>query len=61
MTSPVPSMMRRSAPCAAGAPAGPAPGARQANPQTPTGEDYRILRALPLNAYGIDPGEFYLT
>lgn len=31
------------------------------NPQTPTGEDYRILRALPLNAYGIDPGEFYLT
>jgi HD-GYP domain-containing protein (c-di-GMP phosphodiesterase class II) len=29
-------------------------------PTTPTGEPYRILRALPANAYGIDPGEFYL-
>lgn len=30
-------------------------------PTTPTGEAYRILRALPANAYGIDPGEFYLA
>jgi hypothetical protein len=30
-------------------------------PTTPTGETYRILRALPANAYGIDPGEFYLA
>lgn len=30
-------------------------------PMTPTGEPYRILRALPANAYGIDPGEFYLA
>jgi HD-GYP domain-containing protein (c-di-GMP phosphodiesterase class II) len=30
-------------------------------PTTPTGEPYRILRALPANAYGIDPGEFYLA
>lgn len=29
-------------------------------PLTPTGEPYRILHALPANAYGIDPGEFYL-
>jgi HD-GYP domain-containing protein (c-di-GMP phosphodiesterase class II) len=30
-------------------------------PQTPTGEPYRILRALPGNAYGIDPRDFYLV
>lgn len=30
------------------------------NPAGPTGEPYRILRALPDNAYGIDPVEFYL-
>jgi HD-GYP domain-containing protein (c-di-GMP phosphodiesterase class II) len=29
-------------------------------PQTPTGETYRIQRALPPNAYGIDPNDFYL-
>jgi len=29
-------------------------------PQTPAGEAYRILRALPPNAYGIDPNDFYL-
>lgn len=31
------------------------------DPPTPTGEPYRILHALPANAYGIDPGEFYLS
>jgi len=31
------------------------------DPPTPTGEAYRILHALPANAYGIDPGEFYLN
>lgn len=31
------------------------------DPLTPTGQPYRILHALPANAYGIDPGEFYLT
>lgn len=30
------------------------------DPPNPTGEPYRILRALPVNAYGIDPAEFYL-
>lgn len=30
------------------------------NPQTPTGEPYRITRALPPDAYGVDPKEFYL-
>lgn len=30
-------------------------------PQTPSGEPYRILRALPVGAYGIDPSEFYLS
>ncbi len=30
-------------------------------PNTPTGEPYRIIRALPNNAYGINPGEFYLV
>lgn len=30
-------------------------------PNTPTGEPYRIVRALPSNAYGIDPVEFFLT
>lgn len=30
-------------------------------PPTPTGEPYRILHALPTNAYGINPDEFYLT
>lgn len=29
-------------------------------PSTPTGEPYRIIKALPLNAYGIDPTEFFL-
>lgn len=31
------------------------------SPLTPTGEPYRILRALPTGAYGIDPSEFYLS
>ena len=31
------------------------------NPMTPTGELYRIKHALPSNAYGIDPAEFYLN
>ncbi len=31
------------------------------NPLGPTGEPYRILGALPDNAYGIDPAEFYLV
>jgi HD-GYP domain-containing protein (c-di-GMP phosphodiesterase class II) len=30
-------------------------------PRTPTGEPYRVLRALPGNAYGIDPRDFYLV
>lgn len=30
------------------------------DPVGPTGEPYRILGALPANAYGIDPAEFYL-
>jgi HD-GYP domain-containing protein (c-di-GMP phosphodiesterase class II) len=30
------------------------------DPLTPTGEPYRIRHALPLDAYGIDPAEFYL-
>jgi len=30
------------------------------DPPTPTGETYRIMHALPANAYGIDPHEFYL-
>ena len=30
-------------------------------PPTPTGELYRITKALPANAYGIDPVEFYLA
>lgn len=30
-------------------------------PSTPTGEPYRIVRALPNDAYGINPGEFYLA
>ena len=30
------------------------------DPQTPTGEMYRIIKALPSNAYGIDPAEFFL-
>ena len=29
-------------------------------PASPNGEPYRIRHALPSNAYGIDPGEFYL-
>jgi len=31
------------------------------DPPTPTGQPYRIVQALPANAYGIDPAEFYLT
>lgn len=30
------------------------------DPPTPTGEPYRIVRALPADAYGINPAEFYL-
>ena len=30
------------------------------DPATPTGEPYRIKHALPSNAYGIDPSEFFL-
>jgi HD-GYP domain-containing protein (c-di-GMP phosphodiesterase class II) len=30
------------------------------DPAGPTGEPYRILGALPENAFGIDPAEFYL-
>ncbi|WP_083953788.1 HD-GYP domain-containing protein [Thauera butanivorans] len=30
-------------------------------PETAAGEPYRILRALPPNAYGIDPNDFYLA
>ena len=29
-------------------------------PTTPMGEPYRIKSALPSNAYGIDPSEFFL-
>lgn len=31
------------------------------HPQTPEGENYRILRSLPPDAYGIDPAELYLV
>lgn len=31
------------------------------DPLTPDGCDYRITHALPTNAYGIDPAEFYLA
>lgn len=31
------------------------------DPLTPTGVPYRITQALPANAYGIDPAEFYLA
>lgn len=31
------------------------------SPQTPAGDPYRILRALPTGAYGIEPSEFYLS
>lgn len=31
------------------------------NPLTPDGREYRITQALPTNAYGIDPTEFYLA
>jgi len=30
------------------------------DPATPTGTPYRIVRSLPLNAYGINPADFYL-
>lgn len=30
------------------------------DPAMPSGEPYRILHALPSNAYGIDPGEYYI-
>lgn len=30
------------------------------DPATPTGELYRIVRSLPMNAYGINPADFYL-
>ena len=30
-------------------------------PTTPEGEPYRIAKALPPNAYGIDPTDFYLA
>jgi HD-GYP domain-containing protein (c-di-GMP phosphodiesterase class II) len=30
-------------------------------PQTPAGEPYRIVQALPQNAHGIDPADFYLA
>lgn len=30
-------------------------------PMTPTGTPYQIVQALPANAFGIDPGEFYLA
>jgi hypothetical protein len=30
------------------------------NPNTATGEPYRIVRSLPMNAYGINPADFYL-
>lgn len=31
------------------------------DPSTPSGPPYRITQALPANAYGIDPAEFYLA
>lgn len=31
------------------------------DPPSPTGEIYRIVKALPANAYGINPSEFYLN
>ncbi|HRE16762.1 MAG TPA: HD-GYP domain-containing protein [Rhodocyclaceae bacterium] len=31
------------------------------HPQTPDGENYRIRRSLPPDAYGIDPAELYLV
>lgn len=31
------------------------------DPPRPDGEPYAITRSLPLNAYGIDPAEFYLA
>lgn len=31
------------------------------DPATPTGEVYRIIRALPSDAYGIDPKDFFLS
>lgn len=31
------------------------------DPPTPNGPPYRITQALPANAYGIDPAEFYLA
>ena len=31
------------------------------NPETPTGAAYHIRTALPENAYGIDPRDFYLV
>ena len=31
------------------------------DPLTPAGVPYRITQALPANAYGIDPAEFYLA
>jgi hypothetical protein len=31
------------------------------DPMTPDGREYRITHALPTNAYGIDPAEFYLA
>lgn len=30
------------------------------DPPAPTGELYRIVRSLPMNAYGINPADFYL-
>ena len=30
------------------------------DPTTATGEPYRIVRSLPMNAYGINPADFYL-
>lgn len=29
-------------------------------PKTPSGDPYHIVRALPLNAYGINPADYYL-
>jgi HD-GYP domain-containing protein (c-di-GMP phosphodiesterase class II) len=30
------------------------------DPASPDGSPYKILRALPVDAYGIDPGEYYI-
>lgn len=30
------------------------------SPGSPTGEPYRIIRSLPMNAYGINPADYYL-